>query len=82
MASTGMKFLIAIQMFAAFTANIDCQEVCQSLFGGQVYPQETCATQTGQRSLGHSLQWSQAISMTIPHPPNLDYMKHILVIQR
>jgi hypothetical protein len=63
MASTGMNLFVAFQIFVVFTANIDCQEVCQSLFGGQVYPQETCATQSGQRSLGHSLQWSQAISM-------------------
>ncbi|XP_060581223.1 peroxiredoxin-like [Ruditapes philippinarum] len=56
-----MKLFVAFQIFVVFTANIDCQEVCQSLFGGQVYPQETCATQSGQRSLGHSLQWSQAI---------------------
>ncbi|WAR09226.1 PRDX4-like protein [Mya arenaria] len=60
MASTGKRNIIA-HVFASLFAICTCQEMCQSMFGGQVYPQETCGPASGQRSLGHSLQWSQAI---------------------
>ena len=40
--------------------------MCHSVAGGQVYPQETCGPQEGQRSIGHTIQWSQAISKRWP----------------
>ncbi|KAH3727027.1 peroxiredoxin-like [Dreissena polymorpha] len=61
MASTGNYFMFAAHIFAVFVGTCMCQEMCQSLFGGQVYPQETCGVQSGQRILGHSLHMSQAI---------------------
>lgn len=37
------------------------EQMCHAVPGGQVYPQETCGPQEGQRSIGHTIQWSQAI---------------------
>ena len=42
------------------------EQMCHSVPGGQVYPQETCGPQEGQRSIGHTIQWSQAISKLRP----------------
>ena len=49
--------------------------MCQSIHGGQVYPQETCGPQEGQRTLGHTIQWSQAISKKT-------YDKQVLILTK
>lgn len=72
MASTGTVRILVATLLVISVTLCECQEMCQSMFGGQVYPHETCGPQSGQRTLGHSLQWSQAISAYLftPHPLN------------
>ena len=56
------KISVTIFLYVLSIAVCNGDQMCQSIHGGQVYPQETCGPQEGQRTLGHTIQWSQAIS--------------------
>ena len=62
-ATCTMAKIIAFLVVSLFSLAIcNGEQMCHSVPGGQVYPQETCGPQEGQRSIGHTIQWSQAIS--------------------
>ena len=65
MVSCNMFPTLVLCFLGVFVTNCHGEDMCYSVFDGNAYPHETCYPQTGRRTLGHTLQWSQAISKAV-----------------